>query len=237
MSKIIEIENLNKAFGKKEVLKNLSLTVNRGERLAILGANGCGKTTLVEMIAQTSRPSSGTIKINIEGDLRKEIGIQFQQGEWPPGISAADMLMFYRVVYPKFTAAWEAELAGVFDIEEFKTRALKKLSGGQKQRFNAMISMMNNPEIVILDELTTGLDMQLQFKIIEFFKKQIQENSKTLLLVSHSPEEVELLCNRMVIIHEGRIVFDRQISKAIAEYKSVRNVMDEYFEGSLKYDN
>ncbi|AHI53451.1 ABC transporter ATP-binding protein [Spiroplasma sabaudiense Ar-1343] len=237
METLITIKNLEKKFGKKKVLKDLNLQINQGERVAILGSNGCGKTTLVEMIAQTSIPTSGTIELNIQGDIKKEIGIQFQQGEWPVGICANDMLKFYRSVYPKFTQSWEEELNKVFDIEEFKNRGLRKLSGGQKQRFNAMISMMNDPALVILDELTTGLDMQLQFSIISFFKKKMEEDKKTLLLVSHSPEEVELLCTRMIIINDGKVAFDRKISEALKEFKSVRNIMNKHFEGSLKYDN
>ncbi|AXK51258.1 ABC transporter ATP-binding protein [Spiroplasma alleghenense] len=237
MKDFITIKNLKKEFGKKKVLQDLDLTIKKGERLAILGSNGCGKTTLVEMIAQTSKPTSGTIEFNLEGDLKKEIGIQFQQGEWPAGICAEDMLKFYRSVYPRFTKDWEEQLNQVFDIEEFRKRSIRKLSGGQKQRFNAMISMMNDPELVILDELTTGLDMQLQFSIISFFKDKLKKDNKTLILVSHSPEEVELLCNRMVIIKDGKVAFDRKITEAIKEFKTIRNIMDKHFEGSLKYDN
>ncbi|WP_338971252.1 ABC transporter ATP-binding protein [Spiroplasma endosymbiont of Panorpa germanica] len=237
MNDFITIKDLSKEFGKKKVLKGLNLNIKKGERLAILGSNGCGKTTLVEMIAQTSKPTSGSIHFDLEGDLKKEIGIQFQQGEWPAGICADDMLKFYRSIYPRFTLQWEEQLNKVFDIEEFRKRPIKKLSGGQKQRFNAMISMMNDPELVILDELTTGLDMQLQFSIITFFKEKLKKDNKTLLLVSHSPEEVELLCTRMIIINDGKVCFDRKITDAIKEFKSVRNIMDKHFEGSLKYDN
>lgn len=236
MKNLLVIKNLKKDFGKKKVLIDLNLTIDQGEHVAILGSNGCGKTTLVEIIAQTSKPTSGTVEFAIEGDVRKEIGIQFQQGEWPSGICAEDMLKFYRSIYPRFTKEWEEQLNQVFEIDEFRKRNLNKLSGGQKQRFNAMISMMNSPKLVILDELTTGLDMQLQFQIINFFKEVLTNNQKTLLLVSHSPEEAELLCSRMVIIHNGVIAFDRQISTAIKEFGSVRKIMDKHFEGTLKYD-
>ncbi|WP_026389280.1 ABC transporter ATP-binding protein [[Acholeplasma] multilocale] len=237
MKDIIVVKDVHKDFGKKKVLKGLNLNIKQGDRIAILGSNGCGKTTLVEMIAQTSKPTSGTIDVNVSGEMKKEIGIQFQMGEWPAGISADDMLKFYRAIYPKLTKEWEDELNKVFELDEFLKRPLKKLSGGQKQRFNAMISMMNKPEIVILDELTTGLDMQLQFQITDFFRETTKKNKQTLILVSHSATEVELLCNRMVIVNDGVIGFDRTIDQAIKEFGSVRNIMNKHFAGELKYDN
>lgn len=234
MKNIIEINNLNKAFKNKIVLNNLNLDIKEGERLAIMGANGCGKTTLVEMIAQFNKPDKGILKINLEGNIKNEIGIQLQTGDWPAGITPLDMLAFYRSIYPKFTEEWEKTIAEVFDIQEFISRPLKKLSGGQKQRFNAMISVMNNPKIVILDELTTGLDMELQYKIIDFFKENVQKSNQTLLLVSHHPEEVEILCNRLVIIKDGNIFFDKKINDVIKEYRSVRKLMNLFFKGELK---
>ncbi|ASZ09411.1 ABC transporter ATP-binding protein [Mesoplasma chauliocola] len=234
MKNIIEIKNLSKSFKNKVVLKDFNLDIKEGERIAIMGANGCGKTTLVEMIAQFNKPDKGTIKINLDENIKAEIGIQLQTGDWPAGITPSDMLTFYKSIYPKFTKEWEAIISDVFDIKEFIKTPLKKLSGGQKQRFNAMISVMNNPKIVILDELTTGLDMELQYKITDFFRDNVKQNKQTLLLVSHHPEEVEILCDRIVIIHEGNIFFDKKISAVISKYGSVRDLMNLFFKGELK---
>ncbi|AVN62647.1 multidrug ABC transporter ATP-binding protein [Mesoplasma coleopterae] len=234
MTNIIEIKNLKKAFKNKVVLDNLNLDIKEGERVAIMGANGCGKTTLVEMIAQFNKPDKGSIKINLEGNIKNEIGIQLQTGDWPAGITPLDMLAFYRSIYPKFTKDWENKIADVFDIKEFIKTPLKKLSGGQKQRFNAMISVMNNPKIVILDELTTGLDMELQYKITDFFRENVKKSKQTLLLVSHHPEEVEILCNRILIVKDGDIFFDKKINEVIKKYGSVRDLMNLFFKGELK---
>ncbi|PPE04768.1 ABC transporter ATP-binding protein [Entomoplasma ellychniae] len=234
MSNIIEIKDLEKKFKEKIVFKNLNLNIKKGEKVAIMGSNGCGKTTLVEMIAQFDKPTSGEIKINIQGNFKNEIGIQLQTGEWPSGVTPQDMLIFYRSVYPKFTPEWEKEISTVFDIQDFIKTPLKKLSGGQRQRFNAMISVMNNPQIVILDELTTGLDMELQNKIIDFFSKKLTELKQTLLLVSHHPEEAEILCNRIIIIAEQKIFFDEKIKDVMKKYGSLRSVMNLFFKGELK---
>ncbi|WP_234013408.1 hypothetical protein [Mesoplasma florum] len=93
---------------------------------------------------------------------------------------------------------------------------------------------MNNPKIVILDELTTGLDMELQYKITDFFRENVKKSKQTLLLVSHHPEEVEILCDRIIIIKDGGIFFDKKISAVIKKYGSVRDLMNLFFKGELK---
>ncbi|WP_339020280.1 ABC transporter ATP-binding protein [Spiroplasma endosymbiont of Atherix ibis] len=234
MQTLIDIKNISKSFGKKVIFKNFDLKIEEGQRIALMGANGCGKTTLVEMIAQFSKTDSGEIKINLENNIKQEIGIQLQEGNWPTGITAQNMLDFYKSVYPKFTKEWEEKLKKVFEIDEFIKRPLKKLSGGQRQRFNAMISIMNNPKIIILDELTTGLDMELQFKIIDFFKKNTKEFKQTLLLVSHHPEEVEEMCDRLIIIKDSKIWYDDSVENTIKKHKSVRELMNKFFKGENK---
>ncbi|AUM62733.1 ABC transporter ATP-binding protein [Spiroplasma monobiae] len=234
MQTIIDVKNISKSFGKKIIFKDFSLEIKEGQRVALMGANGCGKTTLVEMIAQFSKPDSGEIKINLQNNIKQEIGIQLQEGSWPNGITAQNMLDFYKSVYPKFTKEWEEKLKQVFEIEEFINRPLKKLSGGQRQRFNAMISIMNNPKIVILDELTTGLDMELQFKIIDFFKVNTKEFKQTLLLVSHHPEEVEEMCDRLIIIKDSKVWYDDSVENTIKNHNSVRELMNRFFKGENK---
>ncbi|WP_339030840.1 ABC transporter ATP-binding protein [Spiroplasma endosymbiont of Cantharis nigra] len=233
MKTLIEINNISKAFGKKVIFKDFNLEIKEGQKVALMGANGCGKTTLVEMIAQFSKPDSGEIKIHLEDNIKQEIGIQLQEGNWPTGITAHNMLDFYKAVYPKLTKEWEEKIKNVFEIDEFIDRPLKKLSGGQRQRFNAMISIMNNPKIIILDELTTGLDMELQFKIIDFFSKNTKEFNQTLLLVSHHPEEVEEMCDRLIIIKDSKVFYDDSIVDTIKKHKSVRALMDKFFKGEI----
>lgn len=147
------------------------------------------------------------------------------------------MLDFYHHLFPNFSKQKEKELTEIFEIDEFKKTPLTRLSGGQKQRFNAMLSVLNDPKIVILDELTVGLDMQLQFKILEFFKKSTKEKKQTLLIVSHNADEVEMLCNRMIIIGNQGIYFDDSIASVKKKYGGVRNLMDHYFKGVAKNES
>lgn len=231
---IIEVRDLVKSYHNKEVLKKLNLTIKKGEKIAILGANGAGKTTLISIISQSIGKTSGEVNINIQGNLKSEIGIQFQEGNWPPGITAKNILNFYKSFLKRFDDAREQELYEIFEIKEFEKRPLVKLSGGQKQRFNAMLAILNDPQIVILDELTTGLDMRLQFKIEEYIKKVFSATKKTLIIVSHNPQEVQDLCERLVIINEGVVWYDNKVENVIKEFGSVKQLMNLFFDGGLK---
>ncbi|AOG61034.1 ABC transporter ATP-binding protein [Spiroplasma helicoides] len=229
---LIELKNIEKKYKNKLVLEDISLSINEGEAVAFLGKNGAGKTTLVEIIAKFTNPTKGEVIINIEENQKQEIGIQFQEGNWPTGLCANDILSFYYSVFPKFTKDHFDKLDETFDIKNFLKTPLNKLSGGQKQRFNALLSVVNNPKIIILDELTTGLDLELQFKIINFFKNQIK-NNKTLLIVSHHPEEVEKLCDRLILVDKNHIILDQPVKQVQNSYGSVRNLMEEFYKGNI----
>ncbi|AGM25987.1 antibiotic transport system ATP-binding protein [Spiroplasma syrphidicola EA-1] len=232
METIVEIKNLSKNVRKRQILKNINLTIKQNDRIAIVGANGAGKSTLVEIISGSTPKSQGEIKYNFKSpQLRRAIGIQYQQGDWPPGISANDVLTFNRIL--KNNMYNLEELIDIFEIKDFLKQPLRKLSGGQKQRFNALLSIIANPELLILDELSTGLDMNIQYKIIAFFKQFFSEKDKTLLIISHNSEEIELLANRLVIIEAGTIFLDKPMDYIIKKWGSVRNLMMTYFKGEL----
>ncbi|AKU80039.1 ABC transporter ATP-binding protein [Spiroplasma turonicum] len=230
--KLVEIKNLTKSFKNKTILQNISLTINQGESVAILGKNGAGKTTLVEMIAKITKPTKGEIIINIGKNLKQEIGIQFQEGNWPSGLCAKDIIEFYTSVFPNFSIKKFEELDKTFEIKTFYKTPLNRLSGGQKQRFNALLSIINNPKLIVLDELTTGLDMELQFKILNFFKEVVSKK-QTLIIVSHHPEEVEKLCNRIIIIDNKKVLMDKSIEEVKEQFKNVRNLMEMFYRGEL----
>jgi ABC-2 type transport system ATP-binding protein len=103
------------------------------------------------------------------------------------------------------------------------------LSGGQKQRFNAMLSILNKPEVVILDELITGLDLKMQLSLIEFFRNYQTENHSTLIFISHMPEEVELICHRLILLDKGEIVMDKLVKDVVKENGSVRNMLIDFY--------
>ena len=235
---VLTITDLKKTYGSKVVLDGINFQMEKGERVAILGANGCGKTTLVEIICQTKKYTSGKIEYNFKNkDVKQAIGIQFQEGNWPSGLSAYDILVFYKAIYPKVTNEWVEKLVKSFDLTDFYKRSLIKLSGGQKQRFNALLAVFHNPEFIILDEISNGLDLQLKYNVLKFLKKLLDNNGSSLLIVSHSPDEVNFLCNRLVIIDKGKIFLNKTISDINKKYESVVKLMNMYFDGKLSENN
>lgn len=231
---ILDIKNIKKHFKKLKVLKGINLKVKDGEKLAILGANGSGKTTLIEIICKIKKQNSGTIDYDFKGDsIKKSIGIQFQEGNWPDSLSAFDIIKFYKTIYLNITDKWIETLLKEFGLKDFYKRNLNNLSGGQKQRFNALLSILIKPELLILDELSNGLDIELKHRIIKFLKKWLLKTNTSLIFISHNPSEVENLCDNLAIIHEGKIYYENDIKSIIKEFGSVSNIMDIYFEGGL----
>ncbi|MCL8210362.1 Fe(3+) ions import ATP-binding protein FbpC [Spiroplasma sp. JKS002671] len=225
---IIEIKGLNKKIKKTTIINNINLQILKGERLAIVGANGSGKTTLIELICRITKPTSGKIYINSDTERIKKIGLQFQEGYWPAGVTPKAIIKYY-VGKIDFNSDKVKQLIEIFGIKSFYNKYLNNLSGGEKQRFNAMLAIINDPEILILDELITGLDLKMQMKLITFFKIFLTNKQKTLLLISHIPEEVEQLCDRFVLLENGAIIKDLKVKEIINQYGSIRSFMEKYY--------
>lgn len=232
IKELINVENLVKSYGKHIVLKGINLKINKGERVAIIGANGAGKTTLMETISQVRIPDSGKITYNFSKlcDPRTKIGFQFQESKYPGNLRVKDIINFYKQLYYDTTDSKQINyLLKVFHLEEFLKKSINKMSGGQKQRFNVLLSVLHSPELLILDELSTGLDIQTRSYIKEFIKNLIVQNNYTLMLVSHNMDEAEFLCERFVIIDDGKIKYDLPKRDIIKQYKSVTNFVEKLF--------
>lgn len=226
---IIELKNLNKKIKKMQIINDVNLKILKGERLAIVGANGSGKTTLIELICGITKPTSGEIHINSDAERINKIGLQFQEGYWPAGVTPKAIIKYY-VGKIDFNSEKINQLVNIFGIKNFYNKYLNNLSGGQKQRFNAMLAIINDPEILILDELITGLDLKMQMKLIIFFKDFLINRQKTLLLISHIPEEVEQLCNRFILLENGVIINDLKVKDIVNQYGSIRTFMEKYYD-------
>jgi ABC-2 type transport system ATP-binding protein len=222
---MIKVTNLTKKYGKKTAINNISFEIDDNDTVAIIGGNGSGKTTLVEILAGVLNKTSGDIEIKTKNE-KNEIGIQFQEGNWPRGTTPNRVLKFYT---NKEQDDWVEKLKDIFEIREFLKSDLNSLSGGQKQRFNAMLSILNKPEVVILDELITGLDLKMQLSLIEFFRNYQTENHSTLIFISHMPEEVELICHRLILLDKGEIVMDKLVKDVVKENGSVRNMLIDFY--------
>ncbi len=229
---ILKLENIHKRYGSKKVLKGINLEIKRGERVVIIAANGAGKTTLAEIIAQIRIPNKGVIHYNFakEGEPATKIGFQFQESVYPGRLKVKNILKFYYLLFQdKIDPTRVEKLLDIFNLKELLNRPIAKMSGGQKQRFNVLLGILHTPELLILDELTTGLDIEAKTYIKEFIRELINANNLTLFLISHNADEMDYLANRFIILEDGKIYQDIKRAEVIKKYKSVSHFVEQYF--------
>ena len=206
MPPVIEVRNLRKVFKELVAVDDISFQIEPGICFGLLGPNGAGKTTTIEMIEGITEPTSG--QILYRGKPRDksfvlEAGIQFQSTSVMERLSSLEILELFHSLYPKTIPM--PELIRICDLEPILKLPADKLSGGQKQRLMFALSLINDPEIVFLDEPTTGLDPQSRrnlWKLVERIKSQ----GKNVVLTTHYMDEAEILCDYLVIIDHGKII-------------------------------
>jgi ABC-2 type transport system ATP-binding protein len=203
---VIEVRNLRKRYGSTVAVRDVSFTVERGEIFGILGPNGAGKTTTVECIAGLRTPDAGSITVlNKEPrdhDLRRLVGVQLQESQLPEKMNVREALELYSAFYSD-PVDWRALARELGLTDKLKTR-YAKLSGGQKQRLSIALALIGDPQIAVLDELTTGLDPQARRDTWDLIE-QIRDRGVTILLVTHFMEEAERLCDRVAVIDAGAV--------------------------------
>ena len=208
----IEISNLTKSFGKNKkkhvVHKNVSLKIYEGETLAIIGANGAGKTVLMETLVGVRKQDKGKIIFDFGPgkDPFEEIGMQFQDSDPNSKIKPKEMIELIRRMYDsKVDKEQLKEMIKIFGIEDFLDKKIKKLSGGQRQRLNLLLATMHNPKLMILDEFITGLDIVSVHNILDYIKKMKEDNNSTMIIISHQPSEIKKLSDRILVLKDGEI--------------------------------
>lgn len=202
------LQNVTKTFGDFTAVRDISLEIQQGEIFGIIGPNGAGKTTTVNLICGMFPQTSGSVRtlgldpIQQERSLRKILGVQFQEAHLPNMMKAREALELYSSFY-KNPRNWR-DLAEEWGIGGKLDTRFEKLSGGQKQRLFICLALLNNPQFVVLDELTTGLDPNARRQSWELVK-QIRDGGATVLLVTHFMEEAEYLSDRIALINNGQI--------------------------------
>ncbi|PWF94524.1 ATP-binding cassette domain-containing protein [Spiroplasma poulsonii] len=156
---ILEVKAVSKKYHQKYVLKDINFTIHQHEKIGLIGANGSGKTTLSEIIAGVRKPSSGEIIYHQE----VTIGIQFQNSQYPPRLTQLDMIKYYCDTFKlNLTASEIKELLKTYQLTTVMKKNIAKLPGGQQQRLNILLSVIHQPQLVILDEVSTGLDIAVK---------------------------------------------------------------------------
>jgi len=209
MEKVVEVNNLKKYYGDIKAVDGISFDVYRGEIFGMLGPNGAGKTTTIEIMEGLRIQDSGEAKIfglhNIHDreKIKMHIGVQLQETSFIENLTVYETVKLFRNLYNK--VGDEAHLISTFFLEDKKNSLIKTLSGGQKQRLSILLSLINDPDTIFLDEPTTGLDPQARRNIWEIII-DLKRNGKTIFLTTHYMEEAEKLCDRVLIIDHGKVI-------------------------------
>lgn len=217
MMEAVSVQNLCKSYGEKQVLKNLNLSVKHGTVFGLLGANGAGKSTTIECILGTKKADSGTVTLlgqdpkKSRRSLFQKIGVQFQEGDYQQEIKVQELCEETACLY-RNPAHWQA-LCAQFGIGDKLKNPVKSLSGGERQRLFIVLALIPDPELVFLDELTTGLDAKARRGVWKTLEK-LKDQGLTIFLTSHFMDEVEALCDEICILKKGRPVFYGTVEQA-----------------------
>jgi Cu-processing system ATP-binding protein len=211
---MIDIQNLNKKFGKLAVLQDINLSFQKGQCIALIGPNGCGKTTLIKAILGMVLPDSGSITVNGKSILgeylyRNNIGYMPQIGRYPDNMTIGQIIEMIKKVRNSATETDE-DLIRAFELDKMFDKQMRTLSGGTTQKVSAVLAFLFNPEVLILDEPTAGLDPLAS----EILKEKIireKEKGKLILITSHLLSELDDLITEIIFMQEGKVHFHQKI--------------------------
>lgn len=230
MNPAIEAKQVTKEIGGKKIVNQLSFTINKGEVFGLLGPNGAGKTTTIETLLGIKRPDQGSTKI-LGLDPRKRrrevferVGVQLQSSSYQNNIRVGELCREISSLY-KEPRDYQ-ELLNLFKLERFEAQPVEKLSGGEKQKLSIVLALIPDPEIIFLDELTTGLDTEARRNVWQTLLK-LKETQLTIFLTTHYMEEAEILCDRLFLIKRGNMVAEGTVSELLAE-SCQNNLEDAY---------
>ncbi|NLR58494.1 ABC transporter ATP-binding protein [Chitinophaga polysaccharea] len=207
--KIIEVNNLVKKYGEFMAVKGISFEVYEGEIFGLLGPNGAGKSTTLEIIETLRDKTEGKVVVggyDLDKDpneIKKIIGVQLQSSGYYPGLNLVELIEMFGGLYNQ--PVEPMKLLGMFNLEDKAKAKFKELSGGQKQRFSIATTLINKPQIIFLDEPTTGLDPQARRNLWDLIQ-QVRNQGTTVVITTHYMDEAEFLCDRCAIVDSGRII-------------------------------
>ncbi|GAA2869400.1 ABC transporter ATP-binding protein [Streptosporangium fragile] len=224
---VIDVTHLHKRYGDTVAVSDVSLAVEEGQILGVLGRNGAGKTTTVETVAGLRRPDRGTVRVcgldprRDRRAVRRLLGVQLQDAALHNALTVRELVRLYRGFYAE--GADPDGLIEAVGLGERRGIRFDKLSGGQQQRLSIALALVGRPRVVVLDELTTGLDPEARRRIWDLVEN-LRADGVTILLVSHLMEEVERLCDRVTLIDRGRVAASGTPAGLIAQARLAQRV-------------
>lgn len=223
---MLKVDKLTKKYGDKTVVNGLSIEVKRGSIYGLIGPNGAGKTTTIACILGLKKHCEGFVQIMDQEVrlLKHRIGVQFQTDYFPEKIKVIEMVEMMAVLYDN--PVDYHSLLTMFDLEDKKKQMVSKLSGGERQRLSILLALINDPEIVFLDELTTGLDPQARREVWALLR-DLNKKGMTIFMTSHFMDEVDYLCDEIHLINKGETVF-KGTSENILSFSGMQDLESAY---------
>jgi ABC-2 type transport system ATP-binding protein len=226
-SPVIAVSDLRKTYGAIQAVDGVSFEVRRGEVFGMLGPNGAGKTTTIEIIEGLRAPDSGSVNVlgidvtRNPGALKERIGVQLQTAGLYPNLTVEELIDLFGSFYARSRPT--AEVMAEVGLTERRTGVSKDLSGGQRQRLSIALALVNDPELIFLDEPTTGLDPQARRALWDHIGA-LRKSEKTIVLTTHYMEEAERLCDRVAVMDNGRILEMGTVSELVSRHFRDRTV-------------
>ena len=226
----VSVRNLEKSFSGRRVVDDLSFDVHKGEVFALLGHNGAGKSTTIDLILGLKAPDEGTARIlgmdavKHRKKVFERVGVQLQNTCYQPNITVEEACIEYASLYAD--PADYPQLLQQFGLDGLRRSFVSKLSGGERQKLSVVLALIGKPELVFLDELTTGLDVVARHGVWRTLR-QLKAQGLTIFLTTHYMEEAEALCDRVCIIRSGRKVAEGTVGEVVAA-SGQRNLEEAY---------
>ncbi len=241
---MLKIENLNKSYGKRKVLQKLNLEIKAGEIYGLLGANGAGKTTTINIICNLINPDAGIITINdqkLSYKTKKWLGVAPQQNLIYPQLTCYENLAFFGKIYGLKSNHLKTSIINTLkavNLLDRKDSIAENLSGGMLRRINTAIALVHNPKLLILDEPTTGLDIETRHEIWQLILL-LKNQGMTILLTTHLLDEAQKLCDKIGIIKNGQIIAEGDINqlKKLINAKEIVLMQTDEEEKAIKIAN
>ncbi|MDI3529960.1 MAG: type transport system ATP-binding protein [Thermoanaerobacter sp.] len=233
MKNIVEISNLTKYYGNRKVLDSINLSIEEERAVGIMGANGAGKSTLLNCMLGVTPYDDGDIYImgnNVKKrnrDIFHSIGVQFQDTHYQDKIKVKEVCQEWEALYDS-TNDWK-ELCKMFKLDDKLNEYAQKLSGGEKQRLATVLALIGKPKLLILDEPTAGLDMVFRIQFLDYLNRLRKQEKITLIFVSHYIEEVEKLCDDLIMLKDGALI-EKQRLDIISEEDKHKFIEKLYYE-------
>ena len=240
MKKAIVFKNVSKNYKQLKAVDGISLTIEKGEFFGLLGPNGAGKSTLINMMAGLVKPSNGSIDVmgfNVNKEYqeaRHSVGIVPQELVFDPFFNVREMLRFQAGYFgkDKLNDKWVDEVIERLDLTDKASTNMRKLSGGMKRRALIAQALVHRPPVIVLDEPTAGVDVELRQKLWSFIK-ELNNEGHTIVLTTHYLEEAEALCNRVAMMKSGKIVALDSTKNLLKEF-SLKNLKVRLQKNSIK---